>query len=230
MPNFSGSLDYLKLWGAAASGNVEKAKQILLCNPTINIHWKNDFTYDPSRTILSAAFSSSWLSTLLLAHPTVDINTMIEGSTPFERACQEGLLPLFRWLLKDSACVVDWKAIPVRNLDHLKYWIASGRGDDKVEMTREGWIPKEVDYLLKKCRENPVQTRDNVRRELGITGMLTSGSRRKGKNLAVAYFFFIVFPVTQRPKLTLEQFLSFLDGKAITTTGVRFLSSPPPLK
>ena len=229
MPNFSGSLDYLKLWGAAASGNVEKAKQILLCNPTINIHWKNDF-YSNSSTILSAAFSSSWLSTLLLAHPTVDINTMIEGSTPFERACQEGLLPLFRWLLKDSACVVDWKAIPVRNLDHLKYWIASGRGDDKVEVTREGWIPNEVDYLLKKCRENPVQTRDNVRRELGITGMLTSGSRRKGKNLAVAYFFFIVFPVTQRPKLTLEQFLSFLDGKAITTTGVRFLSSPPPLK
>jgi len=124
---------------------------------------------------------------LLLAHPDVDVNVKKSGETPFYFACS-GRPSCVREMLKDSRVKVNeptdnghtalWCAAFRGNLDVIKWWIASGRemnlgkpGD--VEKTDAIGVAKEhrnteVVALLRKFKENPVDTRCQMRVELGL--------------------------------------------------------------
>ena len=124
---------------------------------------------------------------LLLAHPDIDVNVKsFVGQTSFYLACG-GRSSCVREMLKDSRVRVNrpngngrtplWCAASRGHLDIIKWWIASGRemdlgrpGDvDKTDAigAARNWGRTEVLTLLERFKENPDETRQAVRVELG---------------------------------------------------------------
>jgi len=177
-----------KLFDAARDGNVDVVKEILKNNPKIKVNWKNDY----GGTALHTACNNGQDAVvfLLLAHPGIDVNQKNNfGNTPFKVVCENGRTTCARLLLKDSRVKVNepdndgdnplWYAAYKGQLDAIKWWIASGRGmdlgqpgswtTDAIGAARK-WGKTEVASLLERSKVNPSQTREQIRKELGITG------------------------------------------------------------
>jgi len=148
-----------------------------------------------SWTPLHAACVGDYLPTpsifsLLLAHPDLDVNPKTtSGDTPFLWACRNGRTSCVQLLLKDARVKVNepdndgntplrWAASK-GHLDIIKWWIASGRemdlgqrGNENTNAIGEAKKEKNTEEvsLLERFKENPEKTREQVRRELGITG------------------------------------------------------------
>jgi len=149
-----------------------EARRILRNNPAIDVNWCG---YS-GETALHAACNRGYKSVadLLLAHPDVNVNQgNVCDQSPFWTACERENPAGVRILLRDSRVKVDRKdsygetplcrAISEKNLETVKWWIASGRELDLGE-------PNGGTDLLKRFKENREETRDQIRRELGITG------------------------------------------------------------
>jgi len=177
-----------KLYHAAYYGKLPEVKEILQSNPIVNVNWKFD---DGDLTALheSCGRGHDSMVVFLLAHPDIDVNLKtISGTTPFKLACENGKTACVRLLLKDSRVNINesdrdgytalrWPASK-GNLDIIKWWIASGRemdmgtpgneATDAIGKAKEKGKTKVV-TLLERFKENPEQTRSEVRKELGIT-------------------------------------------------------------
>ena len=134
---------------------------------------------------------------LLLAHPDIDVNTKnAYGTTAFFCACGgiRDRPPSLREMLKDSRVKVNepdkdgwtplWWAAFNGFLDIIKWWIASGREMDlgtpgDVDTTdaiggAKKYGKTEVVTLLERFKENPEETRHQVRLEIGLVDELAA--------------------------------------------------------
>jgi len=123
----------------------------------------------------------------LLAHPAVDVNYLdVYGATPFQTASMFGQALCARLLLNDARVDLNnveenegtalWTAAFEGHVGVIQEWIASGRamnlgplGNPKgiIETAREK-NRHEVVLLLERFVADPVQTRHEVRVELGM--------------------------------------------------------------
>jgi len=130
---------------------------------------------------------------LLLAHPDINVNVKNPyGETPFFYACRGR--PGVREMLKDSRVKVNepdndgwtpfWCAADDGNLEVIKCWIASGR---EIDLGKPGDVDKtdsigvakaygktDVVTLLERFKENPEETRHQVRLEIGLVDELAA--------------------------------------------------------
>ena len=131
---------------------------------------------------------------LLLAHPDIDVSVNSKyGETPFYWACG-GRPSCVREMLKDFRVKLNdpandgstplWSATRFVLLDIMKWWIGSGReidlgkpGDiyhtDAIGVAKERGN-KEVVTLLERFKENPEETRYQVRAGLGLIDELAA--------------------------------------------------------
>ena len=126
---------------------------------------------------------------LLLAHPDIDVNVKDDdGTTPFYWACG-GNTSCVREMLRDSRVSVNepsndgetpiWRAAASGHLDIIKWWIASEReialgkpekwSTDSIEAAKK-YDKTEMVALLERFKENPEETRHQVRLEFGWYG------------------------------------------------------------
>jgi len=139
--------------------------------------------------------SRSAVIPLLLAHPGIDVNVKnIDGHTPFFLACANGSASCVREMLKDSRVKVNepsnygstplWRSTFNDHLGVIKWWIASGREMDLGRPVETGttdaigvaknWRKTVVATLLERFKENPVETRHDMRVELGFIDELAA--------------------------------------------------------
>lgn len=179
-----------RLWYAINAERVTEVREILKNNPGINVNWWNG-NYQ-CFTALHVACSKGFdkIVPLLLAHPGIDVNEEDEsGYTPFRTACSEGNTACVRLLLRDprvKKATGLYSPASDGNLDIIKACIASGKEIDlgqpgnvfsdviaaaKELETWEGEEQKkrkiEVASLLEGIRDDPTDTRERVRREIG---------------------------------------------------------------
>jgi len=221
----------------ACNKGYDKIVALLLAHPDIDVNVKTSGGETPFyRTCRTGRTSCAQL---LLKDARVQVNDPgNDGSTPFRWAAYRG------------------------HLDIIKWWIASGRemdlgqpGNEKTDVIGAARKPakykneteeafeerKKVATLLEKFKANAVQTRTEVRMELGITGecclILRSISFTiilDPTSLPFCGSISLDFLVTTPPKLTREQYLAFLDGKSIppgtpaSASASSTSSSPPP--
>jgi len=175
---------------AAKNGLMEDVKEILRNNPTLNINWSNEDENGNTALNIACDRGHDSIVSILLAHPNIDVNYEDnQGWIPFNCACYNGSTSCARLLLKDLRVMVNeptydgstplYSASFRGHLDVIKWWIASGRemdlgtpgqrqSDAIVKAKKYG--ETEVATLLERFPENPVETRDEVKHELGING------------------------------------------------------------
>jgi len=175
--SFRSMKDEKHLYFAASDGDVEKVKEILRDNPSVNVNYENDEMGGNGTTLFGAcAGGKASVVSILLAHPDIDVNLKsADGWTPFTIACFKKRTSCVLLLLGDSR--VDLKEGKNTPPEIIKWWIASGREMalekseprtiGKVEGRRRG---AEEDALLERFTTNPEKTRAEIRQELGITG------------------------------------------------------------
>jgi len=164
-------------------GQVEVVREILRNNPTINVNCKNASGYQALHCASDEGHAS--IVAILLAHPDIKVNLKdSRGGTPLHYACFDGHASCARLLLADSRVKVNdyrgstplWWAAYRGHLDVIKCWIASERevdlgtrGDyhrDAIGAAKK-WKKTEV-TLLERFKRDAVQTRHQVRLELGF--------------------------------------------------------------
>jgi len=175
---------------ASKDGRVEEVKEILRdYGAIIDVNQRNGEEYGCMAAIhLACVFGHDSIVSLLLAHPAIDVNIKnSSGSTPFLIACYNGRTSCARLLLRDSRVLVneptDGGHLPLQraatwgNIDVIMSWIASGR---EMELGKPGVVSTdavgaarkkgktEVVTLLERFRENPGETRYQMRVELGL--------------------------------------------------------------
>jgi len=181
------------LFFAVRDGNVEEMKEILVKNPNLDFNWM-DAT---GKTALQDACENDWdIVSILLVHPDIDVNLKDgNGWTPFYYACWKGFTSCVRLLLKDRRVKLNepdddgrtplWRSATwFGHLDIIKWWIASGREMDlgtpgDVDKTDAVGVAKkygktEVASLLERFKDNLVETRHQVRVELGLLDELAA--------------------------------------------------------
>ena len=167
------------LWAA-----VVEMREILRTNPTIDVNCRDSSSYRHTPLHLASFYAS--IVSLLLAHPNIDVNRKDDnGRTPFFYAGREGMTS-FRLLLKDPRTNLNqpdnagytplWCPAHHGLIDVIKWWIASGREmnlgkpgeykSDAIAAATAPWWEKDLLPLLVRYKENPEQTRDEVRVEL----------------------------------------------------------------
>ena len=129
-----------------------------------------------------------------MAHPDIDVNQKnLGGDTPFLQTCVNGRITCIQLLLKDARVKVNEPdndgytplCYTAANgyLEVIKCWIASGREMDLGQPGNEendaiGGAKQrgktEVVSLLERFKENPAQTRSEIRKELGVIGEILS--------------------------------------------------------
>jgi len=173
---------------AVESGDAKKLAELIRQDPGFEV---NMAVGGAGQTLLHYACDENHRSAvipLLLAHPDIDVNKKdILGSIPFSSACANGLASCAREMLKDSRVKVNepdndghtplfWAAY-YGHLGVIKWWIVSGRemelgepGNEKTDVIRFAkWREMtEVVALLKIFKENPEETRYQVRLQLGL--------------------------------------------------------------
>ena len=179
---------------AATKGDAEELAELMRQDPGFDVNKQDETGF----TLLHSACLGSKRSAvipLLLAHPDIDVNVKdVEGWTSFMSACWGGNHSCVRELLKDSRVKVnepdmDGRTplyLPARfgSLEVIKWWIASGR---EMDLGKPGDVGKtnaigeakdhgktEVVTLLERFKENPLETRLQVRVELGLTDNLAA--------------------------------------------------------
>ena len=173
---------------AAENGNAEELQEILRNNPNLDVNWRNENENGSTALIIACENDHDSIVSILLAHPDIDVNLKdLDGWTPFSSACWYGYTSCARLLLKDSRVMVNepsgygytplWRAAFKGHLNVIKWWIASGRemnlgtpGSSKTDaiMKAKDVAETEVVALLERFKENPVETRHQVRLELGL--------------------------------------------------------------
>ena len=178
------------------NGNAEELAELMRQDPGFNVNMELD---DYGHTLLHCACGggdrSFHVIPLLLAHPGIDVNLKdIYGWTPFFFACSTGYTSCAREMLKDSRVEANeptndgetplWRAAYYGHLDVIKWWIASGREMDlgkpeDVDRTDAIGVAKEygeteVATLLERFKNNPEETRHNMRVELGLLDELAA--------------------------------------------------------
>jgi len=171
---------------AAQRGQVEDLKEILSHNPNLNVNWRNSQFGGFTALTVACDYGHDSIVSILLAHPRINVNPKDEnGWTPFLATCVDGRTSCARLLLKDSRVKVNqpkndgdtplrWAAFQ-GHLDIIKWWIASGREmnlgkpglywSDAIGVAKERG-ETEVATLLERFKENPVETRYQVRMDL----------------------------------------------------------------
>jgi len=208
---------------AVEDGDAKKLAELIRQDPGFKVNMVNGGVY----TLLHHACladSRSVVIPLLLAHPDIDVNLKTRRkATPFLDACLSGSTSCVREMLKDSRVKVNepnnrgstplWIAAYCRQLDVIKWWIASGR---EMNLGKPGDIYKtdalgmaknqrknEVVTLLERFQENPKETRDTMRLELGLLD-----------GLAAEMFALVVF--------VSEELLRIKNTATTTTPAARF--------
>ena len=177
---------------AAYCGDVEEVKEILRKNPNLNVNWAKKDLEGSASVALGHACENDHdvIVSILLAHPDIDVNLRdTYGNTPFGISCVNGSTSCVREMLKDSRVELNepdesgnppivW-TVAYEHIDIIRWWIASGREIDlgkladfmmdAIETAREN-VQGEIAKLLERFKENPEETRGEVRRELGIKG------------------------------------------------------------
>ena len=175
------------LYFASKEGKVDKVMAILRKNPNFEVNWRND--KEGSYTALGRACQKghSVIVSILLAHPDIDVNLKDQdGWSPFMSACLNGHTSCVRLLLKDQRARVNepnkyrtgplYYAAQSELYPVMKWWMASGRemdlgtpGDSRTDAIGRAKALKktEVATLLERFEENPAETRQEVRVEIG---------------------------------------------------------------
>ena len=179
---------------AVEKGDAEELAELMRQDPGFDVNMEVD---GYGCTLLHLTCHGDWGSAvipLLLAHPDIDVNVKTKkGGTPFWYACGNGHTCV-REMLKDSRVKVNepdnggvtplWRAAYIDLPYIIKWWIASGREMDlgepwDVDKTDAIVVAKEygeteVVTLLKRFKENPLETRHSVRVELGLLDNLAA--------------------------------------------------------
>jgi len=174
---------------AVESGNAKKLAELMRQDPGFKVNMAQN---DSGWTLLHYAWhrvSRFAVIPLLLAHPGINVNVKdMFGQTPFYFACSDGNPTCVREMLKDSRVKEDESddggETPLRcaacdgHLEVIRWWIASGREMDlgtpgDIHYTdaigtamKEG--ETEVVTLLERFKENPEETRYQMRVERGF--------------------------------------------------------------
>ena len=179
---------------AVCDGDAKKVAELMRQDPGFKVNMDQGYGV----TLLHHACggdSSSPAIPVLLAHPGIDVNLKdIYGWTPFDYACWNGSAFSVREMLRDSRVMVNeptkdgftplWYAASHDHLDIIKWWIVSGR---EMDFGKPGDVDKtdaigaakkrgnsEVVTLLERFKENPVETRHQVRVQLGLVDELAA--------------------------------------------------------
>jgi hypothetical protein len=177
--------------------NVEEVKKFLEDNPSFNVNEGLD-GYDTKALHCACENGHHEIVSVLLAHPHINVNQKRnDGWTPFLIGCGNGKVEVVKILLKDSRVNIDmaddrgctplWYASYYERVEVIKWIIASGR---EINLDKKGeWFGKEytaieiarggnkteVVSLLERFTKNQAQTRQEIRKELNITGNFLSG-------------------------------------------------------
>jgi len=184
--------ELFKACGLDGKPDVEKLQELLkrddiqLNEAGIN----NDLTFV---TPLEVACRDGYLEIVetLMGDPRVKMSTLnLVGVTIFETACINGQVEVVKYLLMNERTITDFtqsKSNPLLDSCRLKYfdigkWIlASGRiiPNEIIESTKNLFHKKEKDsavsdfvQLLEKFLLDPIQTRKELRKELGLPGLI----------------------------------------------------------
>ena len=180
---------------AAENGNVSEVKDILRTNPFLDVNWKNLYWDSNAALHWACGNNHDAVVAILLAHPGIDVNLKNENkASSFWRASQRGNVSCVKLMLWDSrvdlneANYYDHTPLSMSayngHLEIIRWWIASGR---EMNLGRPGHADsiasaKELDLchnpdcrrrkhdianLLERFKENPVETRNGLRIELG---------------------------------------------------------------
>ena len=174
----------------------ESVKKFLKDNPA----WDVNEDFDAGWTALHLVCFYGHYATLsvLLAHPQTNVNQKnVAGYPPFSVACSSGQVEAAKVLLRDSRVDINmpdirgwtplWSESCHGRVEVIKWMIASGREinldrkgkylDGKeytaIEIARRETEPAVVS-LLEKFATNPLQTRYEIRLELGVTEALAA--------------------------------------------------------
>jgi len=184
----------LIMLAAVESGDVKMLAELMRQDPDFNVNLGQDeYGY---ALLHHACFGDgrSAVIPLLLAHPDIDVNLKTRyGKTPLFYACEYGSASCVRELLKDSRVKLNepdnyrftplWYAAAYRQLDIIKWWIASGREMDlgtsgDIDTDAIGVAKKRgktaVVTLLQRFQEQPERTRHAMRVELGLLDELAA--------------------------------------------------------
>jgi len=170
---------------AVRNGDAKKVAELIRQDPGFKVNMDQDGI---GYTLLHyACLNRSAVIPLLLAHPDIDVNMKNKtGDTPFRLACNQGFTPCVREMLKDSRVKVNepdkygstplWSAARYGYLDIIKWWIVSSR---EMDLGKPGDVHKtdairaarrsgqtEIVALLKRFKENPLETRHATKVEL----------------------------------------------------------------
>ena len=174
-----------------AKGNLGiEAREMLRNHRELDVNWRNEFTYTTLHT--ACRCGSVDVVKVLLQHPLIEVNLQAKnGITPFAFACMKGHLSVLKQLLNDPRVDTGmantqgqtplWNIMRFSCFEALQWFIASGRdlGDlnkkgtfyygDYTVMEVASWDETgPMTMLLRRFMANPVQTRNELRVELGV--------------------------------------------------------------
>lgn len=167
-----------KLWEAARTGKEAEMRELFRENPSFNVNYADE----AGSTLLDyvAGFGHDAVLSFLLVHPDINVNLKCRGSTPLMMAVRAGRTSAVELLLRDSRVntIEGDPNVPFLftalhgNLKMIKWWIAYDREmgmsvDDALHSAR-AMRYKVVISLLEKFKADPVKTRSDLRKELGV--------------------------------------------------------------
>jgi len=175
-----------KLIDAAISGDAPLVAEILTNNPDIDINWKYEKISGRATAHWMADKGIGFILGLLLTHPDIDVNMRDNsGCTPLLLACEAGNFDPVGVLLKDFRVDVNepnyeshtplYRAAFSGSIFVIQTWIASGRemnlgrpgkNTDVIRIAKERGNTEAL-TLLERFKENPVETRHQVRLKSG---------------------------------------------------------------
>jgi len=179
-----------KLWHAVENANISEVKELLRDHPDLDVNSRDEGEDECTVLACACILGNDSIVSLLLAHPGIDVNQKdVNGNSPFLWACWNGRTTCVRLLLKDPRVEVNavnhdeltplYFASSYERLDTIRWWIASGREvdlceprryDDVLEVSTRNYIKA----LMERFRENPLETRHEVRLELGLVAELAA--------------------------------------------------------
>jgi len=195
---FNPTYSRLKDLCSSISTSCTAIEELLLSHPEIGINTQCEGDSNMSLLHIAAAKGRGEIVKLLLSWPNIDPNLItMAGATPVCKACVEGNYDALMVLLKDSRvsvrkadclnCTPLFWAITSGFLRGVKLLLASGR--DLNFWAQSGWYAcpgnctaleavkrmypsgSPIVTLLENYQKDPVQSRVNLRKELGIKNM-----------------------------------------------------------